>query len=47
MVTWGVTKSLHEDPSYGNLDQFGQKELVDVGSQVSHASNFWPKPARE
>jgi len=36
-----------QDPSYGNLDQFGQKELVHVGSLVSHASNLWPKPARE
>jgi len=42
MVTWGVTKFFHEDPSLGNLDQFVQKELVHVGSLVSHASNLWP-----
>ena len=38
MVIWGVTKFLHKDPSQGNLDQFGQKELVHVGSLVSQAS---------
>ena len=32
MVTWGVTKFLHKDPSWGNLDQFGQKDLVHVAS---------------
>jgi len=47
MVTWGVTKFLHKDPTSGNLDQFGQKELVHVGSLVGHASNLWPKPARD
>jgi len=47
MVTWGVTKFLQKNPSLGNLDQFGQKELVHVGSLVNHASNLWPKPARE
>ena len=41
MVAWGVTKFLHKDLSWGNLDQFGQKELVHVGSLVSHASNFY------
>jgi len=40
MVTWGVTKFLHKDPSAGNLNQFGQKELVHVGSLASHSSNF-------
>jgi len=47
MATWGVTKFLHKDPTQGNLEQFGQKELVHVGSLVGHASNLWPKLARE
>ena len=46
MVTWGATKFLHKIPSLGNLEKFGQKELVHVGSLVSHASNFCRKPSR-